>query len=223
MNSVILQQSTVIMVTNNRTFQIIRWLIQYFLTFCALCAANHLFSVALFTICGYCLYTYTFVYTFLLVTFSLFLSNAVYSFLIRREEKHKVFEGLRAVSHEDIPRVMVSLINRSNERKAKDLCGHQNEVTPEGELCVACYENKPSIKNIPCGHSVLCRGCNWNLLRISIENRTPLICPWCRVGIENFYGEMKPDLNSIEWMDIKWALMELDMLKAKRRRSAGAL
>ena len=207
----------------SKKFHIFRWFIQYFLTFCVLCVANHCFSVALFTICGYCLYTYTFVYTFLLVTFSLLLSNAVYGFLIRREEKHKVLEGLRAVSYEDVPHVMVALFNRSNERKAKNLCGHQDEVTPEGELCVACYENKPTIQNIPCGHSVLCKGCNWNLLRISIENRTPLICPWCRVGIKDFCGEMKPDLNSIEWMDIKWALMELDMLKAKRRRSAGAL
>ena len=210
------------MLNDNKKIEMCKWLLQYSLTFCALCVANHCFSVTLFTMCGYCIFTYAFAFTFFLTTFSLFLSSAVYYFLAKREEKNKVLEDLRAVSYEDIPRVMVWLINKAKARETKTSCANQNDIT-RGELCVACYESQPSIKNIPCGHSVLCRSCNWNLLRISIENRAPLICPWCRSGIQDFHGEMGPDFQSIEWKDVKDALLELEMLKAKRHRSAGAI
>ena len=202
--------------------QIGRCFLQYFLAFCALCAVNHCFSVALFTMCGYCLLTYAFVYTFLLVTISLFLSTAVYHILIRKDEKNKILQDLSAVSYEDIPYVMVWLINKSKERESNYLTSNEKEVTPEGEPCVACYENMPVIKNMPCGHTVLCKSCNWNLLRISIENRSPLICSWCRTGIKDFCGEMRPDLDLVEWGDIKGALNELEMLKTKRKRSVGS-
>ena len=211
------------MLIGDKKIQVFKWLFQYFITFCALCTANHCLSLAIFEMCGYCLYTYTLIYICLLVAFSLLLSCAVHNILVRRGEKYKLLEELRAVKFEDIPHVMICLINKSKEREAQKLHAHQNEITPESELCVACYENKPSIRNVPCRHSVLCRSCNWNMLRVSIENRTPLICPWCRMGITEFCGEMRPDLTSLQWVDIKWALKELETLKSRRRRGAGTL
>lgn len=206
------------MVEENSRLKTIQWLLQYFIAFFALCLTNHCISVALFSICGYCLLTYSVVFTFVLVTISLFISSAVYHMLIKKDEKNKMLEELRAVSYEDIPFVMAWLIDKSNERHIKEC-----KVDNEDEQCVACYENRPTIRNVPCGHQVLCRGCNWNLLRISIENRSPLTCSWCRTGIKDFEGEMKPDLHSLEWSDIKGALVQLEIVKERRKRSVGTL
>ena len=152
---------------------------------------------------------------------ALFVSSAAHH-VLRKKEKTKLIEELRSVSYEDIPYVMVWLINKANERRTKCLIPNQDEAAPVEELCVACYENVPSIRNTPCGHKVLCRGCNWSLLRISIENRSPLICSWCRGAITDFEGEMRPNMDFVELSDIKGALFQLETVRARRKRYVGA-
>ena len=139
----------------------------------------------------------------------------VYHLFIRKDERQRMMADLRAVKHEDIPYVMVSLLERIKERgyEQKIRNKHEHEAKEGDNSCVACYEVIPSIKNQPCGHVVLCSRCNWHLIRVSIENRTPLICSWCRTPVKDFEGELRPNLDLIEWKDIKDALTDLKFRK----------
>ena len=193
-------------------------ILKYLIGFSALCTANHCFSVTLFYLCGYCLLTYAVVYTFCLVTVSFFLSTVVFHIFIRKDDKKRILDDLRGVKYEDVPYVMVSLLKKVQEREPSRLTDKSDSIIDE-RLCVACYEAAPTIMNIPCGHMVLCSSCNWHLLRVSIENKSALICSWCRTGIKDFEGEMRPNLELIEWEDVRDALLDLQGWKTKRNKN----
>ena len=195
--------------------------VQYSILFGLLCAINHGFSVMLFHLCGYCLVRYSVAYIVFLMTTSLLLSNVLFRAFVRRDEKRRILKELRTVTSEDIPYVMIQLIQKSRGREMSNSTSQKRR--PDGDeekLCVACYERAPLIKNIPCGHVVLCKECNWSLLKVSIENRSLLSCSWCRTGIKEFEGEMRPDLDLIEWEDIQTALNTLESVKSNRKQNS---
>jgi len=59
-------------------------------------------------------------------------------------------------------------------------------VAGEGEeTCVVCWENRPVIALIPCGHVCLCSGCSRNLLHGSGSAAIrDARCPTCRARVE---------------------------------------
>ena len=200
------------LLNSSYTMGFLECLAKYFTAFFILCTLNHFVSITLLRYCGYCIVTYALVYTFCLVTFSMFLSTVVYRVLVCKDRKKQVLQELRAVSYEDIPFLMIALLERIKQRKPP----HERHAEPEahGKTCVACYEASASITNMPCGHMVLCSACNWHFLRVSIENQTALTCSWCRTPIKDFEGAMRPNLDLIDWQDIKEALTELKSKKA---------
>ncbi len=189
-------------------------LARYSVGFVILCIVNHFVSVVMFRQCGYCLVTYIFVYTFYLVTVSIFLSTIVYNLSVRKDEQTRLLAELRAVKYDDMPYVMVSLLERIRERqKAGKPQFDEHAKEASQDQCIACYEVLPSIRNVPCGHVVLCSGCNWQLIRVSIENQSPLVCSWCRTPVKDFEGQLRPNLDLLELQDIRDALSDLKMRK----------
>eukprot|EP00794_Sanderia_malayensis_P020367 gene20367-22376_t len=185
------------------------------LGFIFLCIVNHFVSTVMFRRCGYCLVTYAVVYTFYLATVSLFLSTVVYNIFVRQDDQQRLLLELRSMKHEDIPFVMVLLLERIRERQSKQKEPQDGEIDNEAtEACIACYDELPSIRNMPCGHVVLCSSCNWHLIRVSIENRSPLACSWCRTPVKDFEGQMRPNLDLLELQDIKDAMAEIKSRKA---------
>ena len=51
----------------------------------------------------------------------------------------------------------------------------------ETEECIACFENKPLIKMLPCNHSLLCTVCIKDGLRTTTCKRP--LCPTCRRSV----------------------------------------
>ena len=195
----------------------------YFVLFLLLCIPNHFVSVILFNVCGRCLWTYLLVYTTCLIVMSTVLSTIIFQIFIGKDDRGALLRDLKKVRYEDMPFIMVKLLEKENERKADSKYStllEKAQIQEPGEddrVCVACLDLKPSIVNRPCGHNALCSRCNWHLLRVSLETRSPLACSLCRSPIRDFDGDMRPNLELIEWSDVKEALEALRDFHRRRK------
>jgi hypothetical protein len=89
-------------------------------------------------------------------------------------------EEREIIRGETAEREVLELLNEVLPPARRARISLENESCSPQDLCVVCYDQKPVMAVVPCGHLCLCEGCSSSFMEISGSR----LCPLCRGNMQ---------------------------------------
>jgi len=149
---------------------------------------NYYISVTIFMLCGFNVWTFVPVFTFVTLSMSTLIYFTVKKIVSLR--KCSAVAYLKTLSLLEFTSLMSEYIDKSCVIDVKDNSNLSEDQSNLNNACLVCYENIARTTSYPCKHTVMCGMCAWKYIGVCLSNHQRLRCILCRTDIVHFQGDL---------------------------------